>query len=83
MPKALDAFWEWGTPTDPNNRQSLSCNLCGQHMTGGISRLKWHIARIPVHDVGPCKNSTPELIQMAIKSLEAFEEKKKYKAALK
>ena len=54
MPKALDPFWEWGSPIDPVNRQILTCNLCGKRITGGISRLKYHLAQIAGHDVGPC-----------------------------
>ena len=45
MSKALDPFWEWGTPVDQLNRQILTCNQCGKRMTSGISRLKYHLAQ--------------------------------------
>ena len=62
MPKALDPFGKWGSPVDPLNRQILTCNLCGKRMTGGISRLKYHLAQIAGHDVRACKETTPEII---------------------
>ena len=45
-------------------------------MTGGITRLKYHLARFSGHDVGLCTVSSPELIQ---KALEAIEEKDRKK----
>eukprot|EP00253_Pinus_taeda_P011616 PITA_11616 len=76
MPKALDPFWEYGSLDGGTNRAYLTCKLCGTKMTGGITRLKFHLARLSGHDVGVCTVSSPELIQ---KSLEAIEEKDKKK----
>ena len=47
-------------------------------MTGGVTRLKYHLARLSGHDVGVCTFSSPELIQ---KALEAIEEKDKKEEA--
>jgi hypothetical protein len=57
MSKALDAFSQYGDPEDGTNMQQLNCKLCGQHMTGGISRLKYHLAEILGQDVGICLKS--------------------------
>eukprot|EP00253_Pinus_taeda_P014474 PITA_14474 len=76
MPKALDPFWEYGTPDGGTNRAYLTCKLCGDKMTGGITRLKYHLAKLPGHDVGLCTVSSAELVQ---KALEAIEEKDKKK----
>ena len=81
MPKALDPFWEWGTPVDKLNRQILTCNLCGKRMTGGISRLKDHPAQIAGHDVGPCNQTTPELIAKAMEAIQGTRLSKRYKEA--
>ena len=83
MPKALDPFWEWGSPIDPVNRQILTCNLCGKRMTGGISRLKYHLAQIAGHDVGPCKETTPEIIAKATQAIEGTGLRKQYKEAVR
>jgi len=68
MPKPLDPMWEYGQPI--SGRQKLTCNLCGKKIYGGISRLKYHLAQIPGHEVEICPNSTPEIIQIATKAVE-------------
>eukprot|EP00253_Pinus_taeda_P006848 PITA_06848 len=45
-------------------------------MIGGVTRLKYHLARLTGHDVGICTVSSPELIQ---KALEAIDEKDRKK----
>ena len=65
MPKNLDPFWEYAEPVDPQNQQKLRCNMCGKEMTGGISRLKYHLAQLTMHEVNVCKNSTLEIIHRA------------------
>eukprot|EP00253_Pinus_taeda_P015582 PITA_15582 len=76
MPKALDPFWEYGNPDGGTNHAYLTCKLCGTRLTGGVTRLKYHLARLSGHDVGVCTISSPELIQ---KSLEAIDEKDRKK----
>ena len=41
-------------------------------MAGGVTRLKYHLARLPGHDVIPCTVSSAEIVQ---KALEAIAEK--------
>jgi hypothetical protein len=69
MSKALDPMWVYGEPVQLPNRQVLTCNLCGKKILAGISRLKYHLAKIPGFDVDPCPNSTPEIVHIAIQSL--------------
>ena len=83
MPRALDPFWEHGTPTHPPSRHYLNCNLCGKLITGGISRLKYHLALIPGREVEGCPNTTPELIHKATKALDDYQEVKQYKEAMR
>ena len=80
MPKALDLFWEYGDPDGGTNRAYLTCKLCGTRMTGGVTRLKYHMARLTGHDVRICIVSSPELIQ---KALEAIDEKDRKKEEAK
>ena len=65
MPKALDPFWQYADPEDGTNRQRLNCKLYGQHMTGGIRRLKYHLEKLLGHDLGLCSANTPEIMRMA------------------
>eukprot|EP00253_Pinus_taeda_P004403 PITA_04403 len=80
MLKALDPFWEYGNPDGGTNQAYLTCKLCGTRMRGGVTRLKYHLARLTGHDVGICTVSSPELIQ---KSLEAIDEKHRKKEETK
>jgi hypothetical protein len=70
MPRPLDPFWVYGIPEDGTNRQKLNCKLCGVNMSGGICRLKYHLAKIPGHDVGVCPETTPEIMRIAFDALE-------------
>ena len=72
MPKALDPFWKYGEPDGGTNPAYLTCKLCETRMTGGVTRLKYHLARLNGHDVGICTVSSPELVR---KALEAIDEK--------
>eukprot|EP00253_Pinus_taeda_P024138 PITA_24138 len=80
MPKALDPFWEYGNPNSGTNRAYLTCKFCGTRMTGGVSRLKYHLTRLSGHNVGVCIVSSPELTQ---KALEAIDEKDRKKEEAK
>ena len=45
-------------------------------MTGGISRLKYHLAKPPVHDVSLCTGVTPEIMIYAHDSIHEKNKKK-------
>ena len=69
MPKTLDPFWEYGELIGWANRAYLSCKLGGTKMSGDVMRLKYHLARLPAHDVMPCMVSSAEVIQKALKAI--------------
>jgi hypothetical protein len=69
MSKALDPMWVYGEPVELPNRQILTCNLCSKRIYGGISRLKYHLAKITGFDVDICLNSSPEIMCIANQSL--------------
>jgi hypothetical protein len=76
MLKPLDPFWVYGIPEDGTNRQQLSCKFCGQKMSRGICRLKYHLFKIPEHDVDVCPNNNSKIMRIAFDSLEAKDKKK-------
>ena len=41
----------------------MTCKLCGHHMSGGVNRLKYHLAKLCGHDVGLCTAVTPEIMR--------------------
>jgi hypothetical protein len=45
-------------------------------MSGGICRLKYHLTKIPGHDIEVCGSTTPEIMRIAFDSLEAKDKKK-------
>lgn len=55
--KSDDIGWEYGFCPDPNKLDRVKCNMCGKEFSGGVSRMKQHIARI-VGNVVSCPNST-------------------------
>eukprot|EP00253_Pinus_taeda_P032232 PITA_32232 len=83
MPKKLDPLWEFGELDGGFHRINLSCKLCGQHMSEGVYRLKYHLAQILGFDVGPCRNTNPEIIRKAMRSLENLEHNREAKAEMK
>jgi hypothetical protein len=69
MPKVLDPMWVYGELVELPNRQILTCNLCDKRIYGGISRLKYHLAKITGFDVDICLNSNPKIMRIANQSL--------------
>ncbi|KAF3791374.1 Transposon TX1 uncharacterized protein [Nymphaea thermarum] len=39
-----DPTWQWCVRVKENNRLRLKCNFCGNTLSGGISRMKHHLA---------------------------------------
>ena len=62
-------MWKYGQPIDPNNRQRLNCKLCGKDICGGISRWKYHLAKVVGHEVDVCPVVTLEAMHIANHSL--------------
>jgi ribosome-binding protein aMBF1 (putative translation factor) len=83
MSKPLDPFWVYGIPEDGTNRQKMNCKLCGVNMSGGICRLKYHLAKISGHDIDICDKTTPKIMRIAFDSLEAKDKKKNETATRK
>ncbi|GFS33428.1 HAT transposon superfamily protein [Actinidia rufa] len=52
-----DIGWEYGMLVDSTNLDKLKCKLCGKVVSGGIFRIKQHIANIK-GNVSACPKST-------------------------
>jgi hypothetical protein len=83
MPRKLDAMWEYGDPEEGFNRQALYCKLCRMRMMGGITRLKYHLAKLLGHEVDICPNSTSKIMRISNKALEDMGLAREYKEAKK
>jgi hypothetical protein len=83
MPRKLDAMWEYADPKGGFDRETLYCKLCRMRMMGGITQLKYHLAKIPGHEVDICPNSTPKIMCIANKALKDMGLAREYKEAKK
>ncbi|KAG5562353.1 hypothetical protein RHGRI_005178 [Rhododendron griersonianum] len=58
--------------TDPedidNTRLKLVCNYCGKTLSGGVSRMKHHLARTH-HNAKPCEKAPEDVTNMFLKIL--------------
>ncbi|KAL0412267.1 UNVERIFIED_CONTAM: hypothetical protein Slati_3816400 [Sesamum latifolium] len=68
MPRQKDQIWEHAT----NEGDRIRCNICQATFKGGITRIKYHLARITCNDVRPCPVVSDELCQIAKKAVEAI-----------
>jgi hypothetical protein len=69
MPKPLDPMWEYCEPYEGHNRLRLNCKLCKMEIFGRINRLKYHLTKIPGHEVDICLASTLEIVHIANQSI--------------
>lgn len=78
--KSDDVGWEYGFLCDPTNINKVKCKLCGHESSGGIYRLKQHIAHVGTFVVN-CPKSTEEAKEKCKKSLDGAARKKREKTA--
>ena len=41
-----DVGWEYGVLIDAPNKDKVKCKFCGHQSTGGVYRLKQHVANV-------------------------------------
>ena len=78
----MDPMWEYGEPMD-HNRTKLSCKLCGMEMYGGINCLKYHLAKVPGHEVEIFLAATPDVVLVAKNSILDITRKKNQREELR
>lgn len=81
--KSNDVGWEYGILADQNNLDKVKCKLCGKIMSGGIYRIKEHIAHIKgnvsacpkssLDDQAKCRNAITEAKNKRNKNMEQKE----------
>ncbi|XP_058184290.1 uncharacterized protein LOC131301839 [Rhododendron vialii] len=75
---SVDVGWDYGVIVDPRNKDGLQCLLCGNQYTGGVSRMKRHIAQIR-ENVASCTKASKEDILKCKKAIDDNATKKKNK----
>ncbi|CAN1323843.1 hypothetical protein LINPERPRIM_LOCUS32870 [Linum perenne] len=77
--KSSDIGWQYGTLADPlNNKEKIKCNFCKHISSGGIYRLKQHIAGNN-STVAKCPSAPKEAQQACLKTFEETAKKKRDK----
>ncbi|XP_024200409.1 uncharacterized protein LOC112203718 [Rosa chinensis] len=75
---STDVGWDFAVLADPHNLDKLKCKLCGKVVSGGIHRMKQHIANIK-GNVASCNNSTDADKAKCIAAIEGAKLKRKQK----
>nr|XP_011468457.1 PREDICTED: uncharacterized protein LOC101302773 [Fragaria vesca subsp. vesca] len=75
---STDIGWEYAVYANPTNPDRLKCLLCNKVVSGGINRIKQHIANIK-GNVHGCKKSSDEDKAKCIKAIEDGRNKKRQK----
>ncbi|CAN1857630.1 hypothetical protein LINPERHAP1_LOCUS42562 [Linum perenne] len=78
--KSGDIGWQYGTLTDPLNKDKVKCNFCDKVSMGGVYRLKQHISGYG-NSVKTCAKAPPEAVQACRKTFEETAKNKKKKLA--
>ncbi|GKB42075.1 uncharacterized protein Tco_0887017 [Tanacetum coccineum] len=73
-----DVGWEFGFLVDPNKPDKVECKICGKLVSGGINRLKQHVAGI-VGNTTACPRSTNEQKMICRNAVNEAKRKKKGK----
>ncbi|KAH9625387.1 hypothetical protein KSS87_011458 [Heliosperma pusillum] len=74
MVREKDICWEYADKLDGNK---VRCKFCTRVLNGGISRLKYHLSRLPSKGVNPCskvRDDVTDRVRAIIASKEDFRE---------
>ncbi|KAF9618936.1 hypothetical protein IFM89_002931 [Coptis chinensis] len=72
MPRVRDPLWEY---VELTAQKKNKCRFCQVEISGGISRLKYHWAKMIGHDVSPCTAVTDEVMELALNAVTEIEDR--------
>ncbi|KAF2318549.1 hypothetical protein GH714_008841 [Hevea brasiliensis] len=75
MVRGRDACWEHCVLVDAT-RQKVRCNYCHREFSGGVYRMKFHLAQIKNKDIIPC-GEVPDDVRDHIQSILSIPKKRK------
>jgi len=81
--RPLDSAWKYCVRVKPDDDHRVICNFCSTHMSGGINRLKYHLARIACKDVVVCDKCPDEVTAEMASALDAIREQSEKRARYK
>ena len=74
-----DKCWKFTIDFPGRTRNQTKCLFCQNIHSGGINRLKYHIAGIRGHDAEPCRHAPVEAQRICYVALEEYEQEKELK----
>ncbi|KAL5706899.1 hypothetical protein ACHQM5_025007 [Ranunculus cassubicifolius] len=72
MPRQKDPLWEHAEVLGPDKNK---CKFCNIEISGGISRLKYHWAKMSRNDVRVCAGVTDLVMEQALHAVNAMQDK--------
>lgn len=67
--ESSDPAWKYCTMPDPNKKNSLECNFCKGIYHGGITRIKYHLGKVPKSGVALCPSVPSDVKQEMLQLL--------------
>jgi hypothetical protein len=77
--EASDPAWKHCTMPDVSNKGSLKCNYCDNIYHGGITRIKYHVGKIPKCGVAKCTKVPSDVIKEMVNLLTKKKDNKQRK----
>ncbi|XP_042511711.1 uncharacterized protein LOC122086829 [Macadamia integrifolia] len=77
MGRQKDKFWQYAEPLDSSH---FKCEFCVKQVYGGVSRLKYHLAKVSGDDVAPCEKVSDDVQAEALLAINSESSSKKRKS---
>ena len=81
--ESTDPAWKYCTMPDVNKKQSLKCNYCDKIYHGGISRIKYHLGKVPKCGVAKCGEVPSDVQEEMLNLLSKKDDNKQKKSVEK
>jgi len=81
--ESTDPAWKYCTMPDVNKKQSLKCNYCDKIYHGGITRIKYHLGKVPKCGVAKCGEVPSDVQEEMLNLLSKKDDNKQKKSVEK
>ena len=81
--ESTDPTWKYCTMPDVNKKQSLKCNYCDKIYHGGITRIKYHLGKVPKCGVAKCDKVPSDVQEEMLNLLSKKDDNKQKKSVEK
>ena len=81
--ESTDPAWKYCTMPDVNKKQSLKCNYCDKIYHGGITRIKYHLGKVPKCGVAKCGKVPSDVQEEMLNLLSKKDDNKQKKSVEK